>query len=55
MNPKLVKRIDPEVALELLNDLIEINNLLIKTSERSVFFQLGSLVEQIAQRVRDDE
>lgn len=52
MIPDIAKKISPEIALELLNELIEIHNLLIKEDQREAFFRLGSLVEMIADRAR---
>jgi hypothetical protein len=52
MKPEIVKTISQEIALEFLNNLVEIHNLLIKEDQREAFFRLGALVEQMAERLR---
>lgn len=52
MKPEIVKTISQAIAIEFLNELIEIHNILIKEDQREAFFRLGSLVEQMAQRLR---
>jgi len=54
MRPAIANKISPEIALELMNELIEICNILINGYDKRAYFRLGSLVEQLAQRVRED-
>ena len=42
-------------ALRILNQLTEIHNFLIKGNDRSAFFYMGILTEQLAMIVRIDE
>ena len=42
-------------ALDILNQITEIHNCLIKDNDRSAFFFLGALTEQLAQIIRIDE
>jgi hypothetical protein len=42
-------------ALRILNQVTEIHNFLIKGNDRSAFFQMGILTEELAMIVRIDE
>lgn len=42
-------------ALRILNKLTEIHNYLIKGNNRSAFFDMGRLTEELAQIVRIDQ
>ena len=55
MNPKIVEKISPEIALEMMNEIVSIHNLLAADHENEAFYRMGSLVEQLAQRVRFSE
>lgn len=57
MKPEIVKQISPKIALELMNDLIQIHNHIISDGEKGqllAFFNLGTLVESLAERVRSE-
>lgn len=57
MKPEIVKKISPEIALELMNDLIQIHNYIIMDREKGMLlalFNLGTLVESFAERVRSE-
>jgi hypothetical protein len=41
-------------VLEVLNEITTIHNYLIQNNERSAFFFLGSLTENLANRLRND-
>lgn len=41
-------------VLAVLNSLVEIHNLLIEGNEKSAFFHLGGLTENLAARLRND-
>jgi len=55
MKPEFVKQISPDLALELLNDLVELHNLLIFDKNKEAFYLLGVLTESIAERSRNEQ
>lgn len=57
MKPEITKQISSEIALELMNDLVQIHNYIIMNGEKGqllAFFNLGVLVESLAERVRSE-
>ncbi len=53
----IVKKISPEIALELMNAFVEIHNDLVSNKEKGQlfgFFKMGCIVEQLAARVRSE-
>lgn len=54
MKPEIVRLLPNKVAHELLNDLVMILNNLYEVDQRRAFFQLGTLVEEVSQRTRDE-
>ena len=55
MKPEFVEQITSDIALELLNDLVELHNLLILDKNKQAFYLLGTLTESIAERVRGEK
>lgn len=52
MKPEIAQKITPEVALEFLNEITYIHNLLCSENEKDAFFMIGKLTEQLSQRTR---
>lgn len=52
MKTEIAEKISSEIALEFLNQITRIHNLLCASDEKEAFFVMGQLVEQLAQRIR---
>lgn len=53
----IVKKISPEIALEVMNALVSIHNNLVCENEKAqlmAFFEMGVIVEQLAARIRSE-
>lgn len=54
MKPEIIKQISGKLALEIMNDIVEIHNQLLKEDQRQAFFNMGILIESLAERIRND-
>ncbi len=54
MKPEIIKQISGKLALEIMNDIVEIHNLLMNLDQRQAFFHIGVLIESLAERIRNE-
>ncbi len=55
MKPEEVKQISAKLALAIMNDIVRIHNYLMEDNIKSAFFEMGSLIESLAERIRNED